>query len=136
MSNSRPQWNSIFAGGPLIPTFAKALAATGGEYQNRTTTLQFRLLPHDHLGPHRHAIVEVGHVGIDQPETAGRYLGPDRIRPVGAVDAVDGGAEIHGARAEWITGSARHEAWQIRLALDHLRWRHPVGPFRLARDVE
>src|SRR5665213_4266693 len=60
--------------------------------------LQFRLLPDDDLGADRNAVVEIGDVGIDQPEAAGRDLGADRIRPVGAVDAVDGGAEIHRAR--------------------------------------
>src|SRR6266404_3541231 len=98
--------------------------------------LQFRLLPHDHLGADRNAIIEVGDVGIDQPEATGRDRGADRIRPVGAVDAIDGGAEIERASAERVAGSAGHKARQIRLADDHLRRRRPVRPFRLARDVE
>jgi hypothetical protein len=34
----------------------------------------------------------VAALGIDQPEAAGRDGGADRIWPVGAVDAIDGGA--------------------------------------------
>src|ERR1700722_18555504 len=75
-----------------------------------TSLLQFRLLPHDHLGADRHAIVEIGNVGIDQPEAARRDLGADRIRPVGAVDAVDGGPEIHRPRAKRVARPAGHEA--------------------------
>ncbi len=56
----------------------------------------------------------------------------DRRGLVGAVDAIDGGAEIHRARAEGIAG-ARHEARQIGLALDHLGRRMPIRPFGLAR---
>src|SRR6266704_2289341 len=98
--------------------------------------LQFRFLPHNNFGADRNAIVEVGNVGIDQPEATGGDRGADRIRPIGAVDAVDGGAEIHRAGAERVAGSAGHEAWQIRLARDHLRRRRPVRPFGLARDVQ
>ena len=29
---------------------------------------------------------------------------------------------------------ARHEAWQIRLAFDHFRWRVPIRPFRFSTD--
>src|ERR1700730_2139094 len=97
--------------------------------------LQFRLLPHDDLGADGHALVEVGDIGIDQPEAAGRNLGADRLRPVGAVDTGDGGPEIHRPRPERVTRAAGHEARQIWLALDHLRRRCPVRPFRLARDV-
>src|SRR5690606_29693062 len=42
--------------------------------------------------------------------------------------------EIHRAGAERIAGAAGHEARQIGLALDHLRRRPPVRPFRLAHD--
>src|SRR3984893_9465670 len=81
--------------------------------------LQFRLLSHDYLGAHGDAFIEIGYVGVDEPEAARGDLGADRVRPVGAVDAVDGGAEIHRARAERIAGTAGHEARQIRLARDH-----------------
>src|SRR5439155_7401516 len=54
---------------------------------------------------------------------------------VGAVDAVDRAAEIHGARAERIGRPAGDEARQIGLALDHLRRRGPIRPLRLALDA-
>src|SRR3984957_3947795 len=98
--------------------------------------LQRRLLPHDHLGADRNATIKVGNVGIDQPEASGRDGGADRIRPVGAVDTIDGGPEIHRAGAERVAGSAGHEARQIGLALDHLGRRRPVRPFRLARNAQ
>src|SRR5258708_33905487 len=53
--------------------------------------LQFGLLPDDDLGADRHALIEVGDIGIDQPEAAGGHRGADRVGPVGAVDAVDRG---------------------------------------------
>src|SRR6476619_4362968 len=105
-----------------------------GRATKAASGLQFRLLPDNHLGANRDALVEVGDIGIDQPEAARGNRGADRVGPVGAVDAVDGGAEIHRPRAERIAGTAGHEAWQIGLARDHLRWRMPVGPFRLAAD--
>src|SRR5476651_1484217 len=78
------------------------ISPMSGNWQavNEPSRLQFRLLAHDHLGAHRNAFVEVAHIGIDQPEAAGGYRGTDRIRPVGAVDAIDCGAEIHRAGAE------------------------------------
>src|SRR5690242_19854989 len=94
--------------------------------------LELGFLPHHHAGTDRDAAIEVGDVRIDQAEAAGGYGGADGIRPVGAVDAVDGGAEIHRAGAERIARPARHEARQIGLALDHLRRRRPVGPLGLS----
>ena len=41
-------------------------------------------------------------------------------RLVGAVDAIDGAAEIHGAGAERVAGAAGHEARQIGLAGEHV----------------
>src|SRR5882724_218017 len=96
--------------------------------------LQRRLLPHDDLGADRDTVIEVGDVGVDQPEATGRDRGADRVRPVGAVNAVYGGAEIKRAGAERVAGPAGHEARQIGLARDHLRRRRPVRPFRLARN--
>jgi len=58
------------------------------------------------------------------------------IRLICAVDAIDRGAKIHGARTERIAGAAGHEARQIRLALNHFRRRAPIGPFLLARDLD
>src|SRR4051812_34837457 len=68
--------------------------------------LQFRLLPDDDFDADRHALVKVGNVGINQPEAAGRNGGADRVRPVGAVNAVDRGAEVHGPRPERVAGTA------------------------------
>src|SRR5450755_2777264 len=98
--------------------------------------LQLGLLPYHDPGADRDAIIEIGDVGIHQPEAAGRDRSTDRIRPVGPVDAIHGGPEIHRAYAERITGSAGHEARQIRLALDHFWRRCPVRPFCLSRDIE
>src|SRR5258707_14507120 len=118
-------------------SFISVSPANGGWRRVRKRRrLQFWFLPHNNLGADRNAIVEVGHVGIDQPEATGRDRGADRIRPVGAVDAIDGGAEIHRAGAERVAGSAGHEARQIRLTGDHLRRRRPVRPFGFSRDVE
>src|SRR5262249_29326845 len=55
---------------------------------------QFRLLPDDNLGPDRNSLVEIGDVAIDQPEASGRNRAPDRLRLIGAVDTIDGGAKI------------------------------------------
>src|SRR6202007_2914279 len=47
---------------------------------------------------------------------------------------INSAANVHGACAEWIAGTARHEARQIWLTLKHFsRW-DPVRPFRLAFD--
>src|SRR5262249_6549664 len=51
--------------------------------------LQFRTLPHDDLGPDRHTIVEIDDVPVHQPEAARRHRMPDRLRLIGAVNAVD-----------------------------------------------
>src|SRR5579864_6595292 len=98
--------------------------------------LQLRLLPHHDLGAHGHSVIEVGDIGVDEAEAARRHFRADRIRAVGAMNAIDRGAEIHRPRAERVTRTACHEARQIGLALDHLRWWHPVRPFGLAADVQ
>src|SRR5436190_19174431 len=66
----------------------------GSAKNEQAPPLQFRLLPDNHLGADRNALVEVGDVGVDQPEAAGRDGGADGVGPVGAVNAIDGGAEI------------------------------------------
>src|SRR3954447_23148219 len=81
---------------------------------------QFGLLAQHHLGADRDAVVEVGDVNIDQAEAARRNFGADRVRPIGAVDAVHRAPEIHRARAERVAGATGHEARQIGLAGDHL----------------
>src|SRR4029077_4139638 len=86
--------------------------------RRRALRLQFWLLPDDDLGADRNALVKVGNVGVDQPETARRHSRTDGVGPVGAVNAIHGGAEIHCPRPERVAGSAGHEARQIGLALD------------------
>jgi len=43
------------------------------------------------------------------------------------MDAIHGAAEIHGAGAERVAGTAGHLARQIRLARDHFRRRSQSG---------
>src|SRR3954467_905378 len=62
----------------------------------------FRTLPDHDLGADRNALEKVAHVGIGQPEAAGRHRSADGLRLVGAVDAVDRAAEIERAGAERI----------------------------------
>ena len=89
---------------------------------------------HHDLGAERHAIVEIRDVLVGEADAARRHALADGRRRVGAVDAEQGIAEIHGARAERIARAAGHEARQVRLAVDHLLRRMPVRPFLLARD--
>src|SRR3569623_2423860 len=76
------------------------------------------------------------YIEIKFAASAGRHGSADGLRLVGAVDAIHCGAEIKRARPHRIAGPARHEARQIRLTLDHLRRRRPVGPFLLAGDLQ
>src|SRR5262245_49087689 len=94
------------------------------------------LLLHDHFGSDLRPVVKIDHIRIDQPETARRHRRTDGLRLVGAVDAIDRAAEIERARAERIGGATCHPARQIRLPVDHLRWRRPVRPLLLARDLQ
>ncbi len=89
---------------------------------------------HDHLGADIDAAVEVDDVFVDQADATRRHLSTDGRGSVGAVDAVDGAAEIHGAGAERVLRAAGHEARQIGLALHHFRGRRPIRPLGLARD--
>src|SRR4051812_26459114 len=89
---------------------------------------------HDHLGADVDPRVEVGNVFIGEAQAAGGNVGADRLRSVGAMDAIDGAAEIHRAGAERVAGAAGHVARQIGLALDHFRGRGPGRPFGLPRN--
>src|SRR3954470_10603663 len=60
------------------------------------------LRQHDHLGADTDAGIEVSDVFIGEADAARRDAGADGCGSVGAVDAVDGAAEIHGAGAERI----------------------------------
>src|SRR5262245_16185830 len=93
------------------------------------------LMLHHNLGSNRHAAIKVGNVIIDHPEASRRHRLTDRLRRVGAVDAVDGRADVERARAERIAGTAGHPARKIRLPRDHLRRWRPVRPLSLFADV-
>src|SRR5262245_33387681 len=96
--------------------------------------LELGSVAHDHPGAHRHPIIQIDDGVVHQAEATRRHGIADCLRLVGAVDAVDGVAEVERARAQRVAGAAGHEAGQVRLARNHLgRW-GPVGPFRLARD--
>ena len=84
---------------------------------------------HDDAGADLHAAVEILDVLVEHADAAGRNIMADGRGLVGAVDAVERVAEIHGARAERIARPARHLPRQIRLALDHFRRREPIRPF-------
>src|SRR5258705_8741622 len=98
--------------------------------------LDLRALTHDDLGADGNPFIEIRDFRIDQAEAAGGHRAADGLRLVGAVDAINGVAEIQGARAHRIARPARHEAREIRLALDHLRRRRPIRPFLLARYLQ
>src|SRR6185437_15120241 len=68
---------------------------------------------HDHPGADVDAGIEIGDVLIGEADAAGRDMRADRLRRVGAVNAIDGAAEIHRARAERVAGAAGHVARQI-----------------------
>src|SRR5262245_34754608 len=93
-------------------------------------------MAHDHLGADRYAVVQVHDVVIDEAKAARRYGMTDRVRLVGAVDAVDGGAEVEGTCAQRVARAPGHPARQIRLSRNHLGGRCPVRPFRLACDLQ
>src|SRR5262249_57107533 len=90
---------------------------------------------HQDLGAGGTAGEKIDHMVFDEREAAGRPRLSDGLRRIGAVDPVNGPAEIHRARAERITRAAGHPARQIRLARNHLRRRHPVRPFALDGDL-
>src|SRR6266436_5201176 len=89
------------------------------------------LVPHDHGGANGDAVVEIGDVFVGHAEAAGRYRLADRLRLVGAVNAIKRRAEIHGAGAERIVDAARHVPRQIGPPRQHLRGRRPARTFLL-----
>src|ERR1700730_5385117 len=89
---------------------------------------------HDHLGADLHTAIEVDHVVVDHTDAARCRAAADAPRRIGAMNAIEGAAEIQGARTERIAFAARREARQIRRALDHLGRRRPVRPLGLALD--
>src|SRR5947209_7671393 len=90
------------------------------------------------------AVVEIDRVNVAQTDATRRDSLADLLRLVRAVNAVHrvpvAGIEVEGARAERIVGSAGQAAGarrrhQMRPALQHIRRRHPVRPFRLTADT-
>src|ERR1035437_6382536 len=59
-----------------------------------TSRSQFWLLPDGHFGPDWNAVVQIDDIGIDQAETSGRHRRSDGLRRIGAMDAIDGVAEV------------------------------------------
>src|SRR4051812_32545934 len=76
---------------------------------------------HDHPGADIDAAVEVDDVLIAHADAARGYVGADRPGLVGAVDAIERGAEIHRARPERILRTAFHVPRQIGTARQHFR---------------
>src|SRR5260370_23854763 len=103
-------------------------AATGARTQGSIKHLPAQVLvpgaalvPHDHGGANGDAVVEIGDVFVGHAEAAGRYRLADRLRLVGACNAIKRRAEIHGARAEPIVGAACHMALQFAAPRPQLR---------------
>src|SRR5207237_5414615 len=68
-------------------------------------------------------------------EAAGGYRLPDRLRFVGAVNAIERRAEIKCAGAERVFDAAGHVARQVAPPRQHLRGRGPVRPFLFCRNA-
>ena len=91
------------------------------------------LIGHDNdLGADIDSAIEVDDIIIDHADTSARDVRANCLWRVGAMNSIDRIAEINGARAQRIADAAGYESRQIRLALDHLRGRYPVRPFRFA----
>src|SRR6202158_1976642 len=87
------------------------------------------------IGNDAAAIIKIGHAVIGHAEAARGYRLADRLRLVGAVNAIQRRAQIHGAGAKRIVDAARHVARQIGPTRQHLRGRGPARPFPLRRDA-
>ncbi len=113
------------AEGPGTGAAAAEASAAGGAPPGITTTRV----------PTLTQIEEVADVLIQHADAARRHELADCRGLIGAVNAIHGGAEIHGAGAKRVAGTASHEARQIGLPLDHLARREPVRPLRLLGDL-
>src|SRR6185437_926744 len=82
-----------------------------------------------------YAIEQVLDILIEHADAARRDEVSDRRWLVGAVNAIDGRAEIHRASAKRVARAAGHEARQVGLTFDHFRRRMPIGPLGLAADL-
>src|SRR5579883_52633 len=134
-----PRWRASSSVPAKADEAAPASAASAKAKRRRlgpmAISLKARRLLDDDAGSDRHAVVKIDDVVVDQAEAARRDGVADRLRLIGAVDAIDGLAKVERPRAERIAWPAGHEARQVRLALDHFRRRAPVRPFLLAADL-
>jgi len=103
---------------------------------NHTGWLKCGSMSDDDLGADGNAVIQVHDILIDQAKAAGRHRVADSLRLVGSMDSVDRIAEIHGPSSQGVAGTSRHKARQVRLPLDHLRRRNPIGPFGLSRNLQ
>src|SRR5436305_5046504 len=76
-----------------------------------------RALHHHDLSPETDPAIKVGHVLVHHSDAAGGDVLADRVRLVGAMNAIERRAEIEGACAERIGRPALHMARQIGAAL-------------------
>src|SRR6266403_3136398 len=93
------------------------------------------LVPHHHGGANGDAAIEIGYVFVGHAEAARRYRLADRVRFVGAVNAIKRRAQIHGPRPERVVDAARHMARQVGPPRQHLRGRGPARPFLFRGDA-
>src|SRR5947207_2919325 len=117
-----------------LPQPASARKARSSSHRLKFPCLGAVLVPHDHGGADGDAVIEIGYVFVAHAEAAGRYRLADRVRFVGAVNAIKRRAQIHGAGAERVVGAARHMARQVGPSRQHLRGRGPARPFPFRRD--
>ena len=125
---SAEPWAAAGRRQPRVPTGWRR--GRSGRRARRRTAGQ-----HHHAGADLDALEQIGDVFVQHADAARGDELADRRGLVGAVDAVDGRAEIHRARAERVAGAAGHETRQIGLALDHLGRREPVRPLGLLGDL-
>src|SRR5579862_2393679 len=113
----------------------RKLLMAGTLAQRNVVRKQQSSVQHHHRGADRDTIIEIDHVLIGHAEAAGGDGLSDRLRLVGAVDAIERRAEIERPRTEWVLDTAPHVTRQIGPSRDHLPRRRPVGPFPLGRDA-
>src|ERR1700678_1853422 len=89
---------------------------------------------HDDLGADAGPLVEIGHVLVCHSDAAGGDRLADRVRLVGAMDAIERAGQVHRAGAERGVDASGHMARQIGTAPHHLRRRGPVRPLPLVGD--
>ena len=68
-----------------------------------------KMSKHDDLGTDIYAVVEIGDVVINEAKATRGDGVADCFRRIGAVNAVNRVAEIHGSRPEWIARASGHK---------------------------